>query len=113
MAGDEIAIGDAIACQERESGQFGVLHIEPDQIWVEFVGFGKCPSINADAPIYLHTAKGWIVSLFDNIDVSSALPFWRRGDVGNVHRQRVISNLVLSGETPWLPGDRALSVSFH
>ncbi len=113
MTGDELAIGDAIACQERESGQFGVLHIEPDQIWVEFVGFGKCPSINADEPIYLHTAKGWVVSLFDNIDVSSALPSWRRSDAGTVHSQRVISNLVLSGEPPWLPGDRALSVSFQ
>jgi len=113
MAGDEIAIGDAIGCQERESGQFGVLHVELDQIWVEFVGFGKRPSINADAPIYLHTAKGWVVSLFDNIDVSSALPFWRRGDVGTVHRQRIVSNLVLSGETPWRPDDRVLSVSFR
>lgn len=113
MAGGEIAIGDAIICQEQESGQFGVLHVEHDEIWVEFVGFGQRPTINADAPIYLHTAKGWVVSLLDNIDIGSRLSSWRRGNVGTVDRQCIASNLVLYGEAPWQPSDRARSASFR
>lgn len=113
MAQGEIEIGDAIACQERETDQCGVLHVEADQIWVEFIGFGKRPSVNADAPIYLHTAKGWIVSLFDNIDFSSTRPFWRRGEVGLIYRQRIVSNFVLAGETAWQADDRVQSASFR
>lgn len=113
MAQDEIEIGDAITCREQETGQVGVLHVEADQIWVEFVGFGKSPSINADVPVYLHTAKGWVVSLFDNIDLSSAMPSWRRGEVGTVYRQRIVSNLAFAGETSWLTSDRVQSASFR
>lgn len=113
MAQDEIEIGDAIACREQSTGQAGVLHVEPDQIWVEFVGFGKRPSINADVPIYLHTAKGWVVSLFSNIDSSPVMPFWRRGEVGSIYRQRIVSNLAFEGETPWLETDSARSISFR
>ncbi len=113
MAQDEIEIGDDVTCRELDTGQVGVLHVEVDRIWVEFVGFGKRPSINADAPIYLHTAKGWVVSLFGNIDFSSATPSWRRGEVGNIYRQHIESNLARAGETPWLATDRVQSASFR
>ncbi|UYN96067.1 MAG: hypothetical protein KIT25_03740 [Enhydrobacter sp.] len=113
MAQDEIEIGDAVTCREQDTGEVCVLHVGADRIWVEFVGFGKRPPINADAPIYLHTAKGWVVSLFGNIDFSSAISSWRRGEVGSIYRQRIESNLALAGETPWLATDRVQSASFR
>lgn len=113
MAQREIEIGDAIACRDQATGQAGVLHVESDRIWAEFVGFRSRPNVDADSPVYLHTAKGWVVSLFRNIEFGSTGPFWRRGEVGNVYHQRVVANLVISGETAWSAGSRARSVSFR
>lgn len=109
---EEIKVGDAIACREQETGQSGILYVDADRIWVEFVDFDRAPSVGVENPIHLHTAKGWVVSLFDNVDFSPSFPFWRRGEVGHVHRQRILSNLALAGETAWHEDDRAKSASF-
>ncbi|AZN72287.1 hypothetical protein D5400_14265 [Georhizobium profundi] len=110
---DEIQSGDVIACREQKTGQSGILHIEDDRIWVEFISFEKTPSIEVEDVIHLHTAKGWVVSLFNNVDFSPSIPSWRRGDVGFVYRQRVVSNLALAGETAWIDDNFARSVFFR
>jgi hypothetical protein len=113
MALSEIKVGDVLACQEQETGQFGVLYVEADRIWVEFIGFGTDPAMDADRPFHLHTAKGWVVSFFDNVDFSPTMPTWRRGDVGCIYHKRILSNFVLVGETAWLTGERVQSAFFR
>lgn len=113
MGQREIEIGDAIACRDEATGQSGVLHVEADRVWVEFVGFGKRPEVDSNSSICLHTAKGWVVSLFRNVDVSSVMPFWRRSEVATVYEQRIVANLAIAGVTEWRLGDKARSVTFR
>ncbi|RWQ38633.1 MAG: hypothetical protein E5Y88_13565 [Mesorhizobium sp.] len=61
----------------------------------------------------MHTAKGWVVSLFRNVEFGPTGPSWRRGEVGHVYHQRIVSNLAIAGETAWAAGSRARSVSFR
>lgn len=113
MAQNDIEIGDAIACRDQATEQAGVLHVETDRVWAEFVGFGSRPNVNVDAPIYLHTSKALVVSLFRNVDISPSMPFWRRGEVGTIYHQRIVANLAISGVSAWTAGSKARSVSFR
>ncbi|WP_346896225.1 hypothetical protein [uncultured Roseibium sp.] len=112
MATREIALGDVLSCKDQSTGEVGVLHIETDRIWVDFIGFGEKTTIDVNSPIHLLTEKGWVVSLFDNVDLSPSRPFWRKGEVGHVHHTRILSNLALAGPTAWKVEDQAKSVSF-
>lgn len=113
MSQNRIVVGDKLQCIEQTTGQAGVLHVEQDRVWVEFVGFGQPPCVNAERPIFLHTTAGFVVTLANNVDLSSSMPRWRKGDVKAIYTQRIISNFPIYGETGWADDDLVSTVYFN
>lgn len=107
-----IEVGDKLQCIEQTTKHPGFLIVEHDRVWVEFVGFGRKPTVDAQQPIVLHPTKGFVVTLANNIEINPAIPSWRKGDVDPVYIQRVISNFPIYGQTTWDSDDVVSAVYF-
>lgn len=115
MAHDDLEIGNHYFCREETTGKghCGIFNFDVNEMTVELYAFDEMHiGVDFKDVLNLRLANNTILSLHNNIQAGGTVGYTEFENQRTTRCLRILSNIVIAGDSQWLQSDPVRRVSF-